>query len=224
MAPTGSSELVRRWRGQTPEQRIAERRQRLLDAALEVFTMQGFHASKVRDVCRTAGLTERYFYESFNDKEVLVVALAEAIVADLVAATGPSIALVPTDLDAAIQGASRAVVTSMTDDPRRARILFVEVVGISPRIEELRRHWIGALAGVVDGAAAMVLGSWVQRSVQVQLHTRALIGAIQELLIAFARDELALDQELLIAGVANLFLHARQALESLPSASERTTS
>lgn len=201
----------RPWRELTLEQRVAVRRERLLAAALEVFATRGFHATKVRDVCRAAKLTERYFYESFTDKEALLGTLTDTIVADLVEASGPSIARVTTDLDGAIRSAARVIVHSLTDDPARARILFVEMVGVSPAIEQRRRELIGALVDVVGGAALAAQAFGGQRPVEVELIARALIGAVQELLIAFARNELALDQELLIASIERLLFEAHQA-------------
>lgn len=204
----GASELVRPWRGKSPEQRVAERREQLLDAALEIFTTEGFHGSRVRDVCRQAGLTERYFYESFAGKEALLVALAEQIVADLLDAAAPGIALVAQDLDAGVDAASRAVVCSLTDDPRRARILFVEVVGVSREIEDQRRAIIAGLAGVVRAAAAQAFGPWVTESVETELVSRAVIGAVQELLVAHVRGELSLDQDDLILNFGRVFRQA----------------
>jgi AcrR family transcriptional regulator len=215
-----ASELVRPWRGVSPEQRVAERRERLLDAALEVFAKRTFHASKVRDLCRESGLTERYFYESFPDKEALLAALAERIVTDFLTAAGPSIALLPTDFDGGVRGAMEAVVSSLTNDPRRARILFVEVVGVSRRIEDRRRELIGSLVRVLCAGAAQGFGDWVYGSVEVDLIARSLIGAASELLVAFVRDELPLDQAGLVLNLTQLFFRARPVLVAL--AAERT--
>ena len=206
---TGASEPVRPWRGVSAEQRVSERRERLLAAGLEVFTSRGYLAAKVRDVCAEARLTERYFYESFADKEALLRAVAEGIVADFVAAAAPSVALVGSDFDAAAGGAARAVIASLTDDPRRARILFIEIVGVSPALEDRRRVLIGALVDVVRGAAATAFGPWARTSVEVELIARAVVGAAQELLIAYVRDELPIDQDGLVANVKRLFLSAR---------------
>lgn len=221
---SGSSELVRPWRGLSPEQRVAERRERLLASALEVFATQRFHASKVRDVCREASLTERYFYESFEGKEALLAALAERIVADLVTAVAPSIALLDSDPDAAIDGAARAVVCSLTDDPRRARILFVEVVGVSPELEDRRRLVIGALVDVFRGGIANAFGPWALESVEVELIARAVIGGAQELLFAYVRDELPIDQEGLVASIQRLFARARPVYEAIASEQEQQRS
>jgi AcrR family transcriptional regulator len=212
-----SAELVRPWRGVSAEQRVAARRQRLLAAALEVFATRGFHASKVRDVCREAGLTERYFYESFDDKEALLGALGEQIAADFVTAATPSLGLIDRDPDAAIGGAARAVVHSLTDDPRRARILFVEVVGVSPALEDRRRAVIGSLVDVIRAAVAQVFGGWARESVEVELVARAVVGAAAELLVAYVRREMVLGQDDLIEHLGNVLMRARPVLEAMAS-------
>jgi AcrR family transcriptional regulator len=199
----------------SPAQRVSERRERLLDAALEVFATLTFRATKVRDVCRAAGLTERYFYESFADKEALLGALADRIVADFVAAAGPGIALVKEDLEAAVEGAMRGVVLSLTGDPRRARILFVEVVGVSPEAEEKRRAVIGSLVEVIRMAIERAYGEWVRHSIEVELVARSVIGAASELLVAYVREELPLDQEGLILNLTRLFLKAGPVLAAM---------
>lgn len=219
--PAGA--VGRAWRGQTIEQRAAERRERLLDAALEVFATQGFGAAKVRDVCREAKLTERYFYESFADKESLLVAVAEGIVADLVETGGPAIAAFQTDPGAAIRLGARAVVAALTDDPRRARILFVEVVGVSPAVEERRRGLIAAIAEVVAQAALAGRELPGERPVEVELIARALIGAAQELLISFARKELDLSRELLVTSVERLLSRATSTFQTITFESESPT-
>ena len=52
-----------------------QRRERLLDAALRVYGTRGYHSTTVKAVCDAAGLTERYFYESFPNGEALFLAL-----------------------------------------------------------------------------------------------------------------------------------------------------
>jgi AcrR family transcriptional regulator len=53
--------------GATGEQRIAERRSKLIDAGMTLFGSPGSESVRVKDVVDQAGLTERYFYESFSD-------------------------------------------------------------------------------------------------------------------------------------------------------------
>ena len=52
-------------------------RDRLLDAAYEVFAEQGVRASSVEEVCERAGFTRGAFYSNFTTKEELFAALME---------------------------------------------------------------------------------------------------------------------------------------------------
>ena len=65
--------LTRSYRGQSQEQRRAERRARLIEGAIAVYGERGYHQATVKAVCEAAGLTERYFYESFANSEALLI-------------------------------------------------------------------------------------------------------------------------------------------------------
>ena len=50
---------------------------KFLDAALHVFRSKGYTATRIEDVCETAGLTKGSFFHHFDTKEALAVAAAE---------------------------------------------------------------------------------------------------------------------------------------------------
>ena len=54
-----------------------ESRTRILDAALDVFRAKGYAATRVEDICATAGLTKGSFFHHFKTKEDLAVAAAD---------------------------------------------------------------------------------------------------------------------------------------------------
>ena len=58
--------------GRSAEARRIERRLRLLAAAREVWGTDGWAAVTMRGVCGRAGLVDRYFYESFSDRDALL--------------------------------------------------------------------------------------------------------------------------------------------------------
>ena len=61
---------TRPYRGIKPDDRRAERRARLLDAGLSILGSEaGPEAVTVRGVCRQSGVSARYFYESFSDRD-----------------------------------------------------------------------------------------------------------------------------------------------------------
>ena len=207
-ASARTSRLVRPWRGVSAEKRTVERRERLLEAGLELFATKGYANSSVREVCREAGLTERYFYESFADREDLLKALADQIVQDFLAAVVPVLPMLESDLPAAAQKGAAAFVASLADDPRRARILLVESVGVSPGAEDHRRAVFAQLVGFLREAAALAFGGWVRESTDFELVARAVIGGAQELLVAYVRGELRIGREELVASLGQLFVGA----------------
>ncbi|MGC2999091.1 TetR/AcrR family transcriptional regulator [Streptomyces sp. G35A] len=150
----------RRYAGRSAEERRAERRRRFLDAALELFgAAPGYRSTTVAALSEAAGLSTRQFYEEFRSLEDVLAALhlqvndwAETAVRT--AAAGTADAPLP-DHAAAI---FRAYAADVTHDPRRIRITFVEIVGVSPRLEEQRlarrARWIDLICAEARAAAA----------------------------------------------------------------------
>ena len=61
-----------RWSGVPLQDRQALRRDELIAAGVTLLGSRGGPALTVRAVCRATGLTERYFYESFTDRDEFV--------------------------------------------------------------------------------------------------------------------------------------------------------
>lgn len=57
--------------------RSGDKRDRILDAAVRVFAKDGFHATKVSDIARAAGVADGTIYLYFKSKEELLVSLFE---------------------------------------------------------------------------------------------------------------------------------------------------
>jgi AcrR family transcriptional regulator len=69
----------RRYSGQSFEDRQIERREKLIRAAIEVAGRVGLEGASVAAICAEAGLTARYFYESFPTREAILVAAYRAV-------------------------------------------------------------------------------------------------------------------------------------------------
>ncbi len=59
----------------TREEKKAETRRRLLEAAAEVFIRRGFQGASVEEICDEAGFTRGAFYSNFRSKEEMFVEL-----------------------------------------------------------------------------------------------------------------------------------------------------
>jgi len=115
--------------GVSAEQRRAERRRRLLDAALDVIGTQGWSATTLRGICERAKVGPRFFYESFADLDALAAALHDEVLEAALRRTIAAIDAAPDDLPARTAAAFRAMISEVIDDPRRARVLWVEAYG-----------------------------------------------------------------------------------------------
>lgn len=138
----------RRIRGLDAEQRSAQRRSQLLDAATELFAEQSFSATSIEQICQRAYVGTKGFYDHFESKEACYTALLEQITEQIQQRVS----------DVAIDTAARpwperaaaviaAFVHAIADDPRLAKVTFGEAGGISPTVEKQRRsnrRWAAA--------------------------------------------------------------------------------
>jgi AcrR family transcriptional regulator len=127
-----------RYRGVSAAERRAERRARLLDAALELVGHDGWGAASVRAVCARAKLTTRYFYESFESREALLLALFDAITQDAAEQVVVAVAAEPGDAEAKARAAIGRFVDLLVADPRKARVAFTEAEGNDALLQRRR--------------------------------------------------------------------------------------
>lgn len=125
--------VERKWRGRMADERKAERRAQLLTAAIKVYSERGFRHSSVKAVCEAAGLTERYFYESFANSEDLLIAVASA-------STDHLMAELREKADAVTREERlRTILLNyfllLRNQPAHARTFMVEIRGISPVVD-----------------------------------------------------------------------------------------
>ncbi|MFW0797600.1 TetR/AcrR family transcriptional regulator [Gordonia sp. CPCC 205515] len=136
----------RSYGGRSVAERQAERFDRFMAAALDVFGTQGYAQGTVSAVCSAAGLSRRQFYELFESREDLLIAAYDMIHAearDAVIAAFGSVDDSVADVSARVRPGIAAFFDSVAADPRRMRIAFIEVAGVSPRVEA---HRLGARA------------------------------------------------------------------------------
>lgn len=198
---------ARVYAGLSADQRTERRREQLLEAGLEVFAERGWAGSTVADVCRTAGLSQRYFYELFDGREELFLAVtarlaeqAQAVVRDTLAAAAAD----PTER-------ARAVLAALAGwfaaDERVVRVALVE----SLATERLRAHRRALLAEFAASAArlmrplreAPLSGARARR--RLELSATVLTGGMVEALMAWSADGEALPTELLVDHLTDLY-------------------
>jgi AcrR family transcriptional regulator len=183
----------RAYRGQLPEARRADRRRRLLDAALELYGTVGYANTTIAQLCRESGVAPIKFYEEFGTKEALLLSLCEETFGRTMAALVEAVDAAPLDVEARSRAGIAVLCHDLLGDPRRARVLCIEMTGVSPTLDRRRRE-------VLDGVGAFLfmqmdmLGQAAGRPLypdplRRRIVVRSAIGGINETLIGWLLDD-----------------------------------
>lgn len=149
------SDRGRRWKGKDADERQAERRDKLLDAGLTLLAESGPGAVTMRGVCRAAGLTERYFYESFPSREAMLVDLLTSVVDDAESVLREAVVSAGDDPGQIIALAAQNFTRFVAGDQRRGSIMFVH--SLSPELYPAAREHVGRITSVMADAREMLL-------------------------------------------------------------------
>jgi len=196
----------RAYGGVPAQQRQAERRDRLVDAALEVIGSDGTNALTVHRVCRKAGLNERYFYESFRDRDQVITAVADAVSERLVTAILGALSSAADDPRALATAAIGAGVDLLADDRRTATLMLESAA--HPILAPLRLELTQALVGLITEHALVTLHLDRTPAVEREATFSAtmLLGGLIEVFSAWARGQLELSRDELVASCVETFL------------------
>lgn len=187
MTATGNR---RTYAGQSADERDALRRARLLAATRELIGTEGYAATTIERICSTAGVSTRHFYLLYANKEAAFVDLYETmtrqsyehVLAALRDTEGKA-------LEERVPAAFLAYLAPVFADPQAARIAFVEVMGVSPRMEATRLRYRESLIALVEteGAAAVRRGEIRPRDFR--FAALAMIGAANTVVYDWAAHD-----------------------------------
>jgi AcrR family transcriptional regulator len=178
-----------------------------MQAGLELFGTQGYANTSIRAISATAALNSRYFYESFTSREDLLYHVYDRIAQEIVAATTQASEQADT-----IEGQARAGLlagwTILTEDRRKARILALEVVGVSDRLERLRRDIRHALADLTVQNTMSIVDRDRPFRLDPVLTARSLIGGVVEVLVDWINGDVDASAEEIVEHFTQLFTAA----------------
>ncbi len=175
MSPDG-----RVYAGRSESQRRAERRARLIDAGLQIFGTEGWQAASIERLCASASVATRSFYEEFPNRESLLKAVYDTVLAG--ARAEIVLALDSTDgpVHERIEAATRTYVRYVTSDPRRAQVVHREL----RRVGSLEEHRQRTIVGFTELFETNLRGwSYPSRPEQRRTLAMAVAGAMTEVLV-----------------------------------------
>ncbi len=200
----------RTYGGESAAERLARQRRTFMDAGLELFGTVGYRATTVRMLCKQAGLIDRYFYKTFTDTEDLLAAVytesLDQIQTEVVTAIGEQVAAkqIKVGLEAFF---------SAFENSRVARVCWLEVLGVSPRIDALYTSRIQQFAELLLQLGKSIMPNWSLDDEETRITGIALVGAISQSALQWLLDDYRSPRTTLVSANARLI---RGLINTLP--------
>lgn len=201
-----SSQRRGRWSGVPLADRQALRREHLINAGARVLGDPSGAPLTVRAVCKQAGLTERYFYESFTDRDQFVRAVYDDVGTRAMAALAPT---------TTARQAVEQFVALMVDDPILGRVLLLGPE-TEPALARSGSEWMPNFIGLLQHKLTRI-GDPVRQ----QLVATSLIGGLSSLFSAYLNGRLDADRGQFIDFCVDMLVLAGR-LEPAPTGPRRT--
>ncbi|OBK74542.1 TetR/AcrR family transcriptional regulator [Mycobacterium sp. 1274761.0] len=184
-----------RWSGVPLEDRQALRRDELIAAGVELLGGEGGPALTVRAVCRATGLTERYFYESFADRDEFVRAVYDDVCAKAMTTLASS---------TSAHDAVERFVALMVDDPTRGRVLLLAPT-VEPVLTRSGASWMPSFIELLQRKVTRI--TEITEPAKQAMAATGLLGALTALFIAYLDGRLTATREQFIDHCVDMVLN-----------------
>ncbi|MFD6161176.1 TetR/AcrR family transcriptional regulator [Nocardia sp. NPDC060256] len=185
------------YRGTSTAERKEDRRRRLLDTALDIVGTQGLSALTVRGLCEQAKVGPRFFYEAFPDLDTLASELLLEIQDSALDTARAAVAGTDGGPSDKIRAGVAALIVELTDDPRRAQVVFAQAYGsevlMRSRFDGMRR-----VADVIIEQTRLVLDLPAGQDTAVAATSQLITGGAAELVLVWLDGGLDVDRDGLI--------------------------
>jgi AcrR family transcriptional regulator len=171
--------------GRPPGHGVADAtRERILEAAADVFAEKGFYGAAVDDIVRASDTSKGAFYFHFPNKQGIFVALLDHLTARLLSRVEQAMAA-ETDPVRRLDAALQAVVSAFAQRRRLARLLLVEAAGLGHAMDQrllaVHARFIALIKRELDQALAQ--GPLAARVPDTELVACAWMGALNEVVV-----------------------------------------
>lgn len=193
-----SSPPERAYRGIGIAQRQAERRARLVQAAIQCFGRDGYHGTTLKSLCAEAGLTERYFYESFANFDEILCCCYQHAAETIFSIVSADIAAARPDPMSRLRAALKSYFKVIADDPARARLTLIEIVGASDSANQAYRTQLGITVDVIRLEIFKELPPNPGNGLSLQVLATAMMGSAYQLAKEWVLSDFKLPRATLI--------------------------
>ena len=167
---------------------VAEKRKRILEAAIRVFAEHGYHGSRVGDIAEDAGVAHGLLYHYFASKEdvlrtIFVENWGQLIVRFRAVETSDEPA------EKKLEGIAKILLRTWRNDPALVTVMVREVARsqhLQDRVDEVREAFAILERVIEEGQASGVF----RRDVDARLAAWVVYGGLEEVLTGWVLGQL----------------------------------
>ncbi len=190
------------------EQQRAEKREKILKAAVRIFAEKGFYNTRIAEIARDAGVADGTIYLYFKNKDDILITVFEESVADILVSFRKKLQDLDNPVDK-LKAFIRLHLNIVKTDPDLASVLQLELRQSNKFIKEYTGHsftdYLNFIREIIEeGQHKKVF----RDDLQISLIKRVLFGALDEISTyrVMQRDR-EFDVESNVEQLSALFLH-----------------
>lgn len=195
-----------------------ERRLSILNAAKEMFAINGYHDTSISDIIKRADIARGTFYLYFKDKREIFDALFDQLL-QRINESLERVVISPEKkhpLDQIAENLNRIFKLAM-NDPELSRILFRHAPGIDSITDQKIEGFYGKIASLVEGALSLGEKMNIVRKGDFKLMSIFIMGGVKEIMDRINRPENSMPQiDTLIKELMDFNLHGLAAAPPAP--------
>ena len=131
---------VNKYGGVAARDRQQHRRERFIAAGFKLFAATGYANTTIVALSEAANCALRTFYEEFGSREALLGEMFDRVMAKVMQDTLDALQAAGNEPRDFVRAGVDAYVASMTADAAAARVVLIEVIGVSRELDKRRRE------------------------------------------------------------------------------------
>lgn len=191
--------------GKAASARQAERREKLLAAGVRLFGSQGFSATSIDAVCAEAGLTKRYFYESFSGSEELLTEAYRAATGEFLQSIMQATTPYLSDSRKLVRAGLQQTFQYVADNPDNARLIMIEAMSVRSQLGKVYGNAYNEFVTLLVGFTKPFLPDEGPGDEILAVMARGAVGAIIHLCQGWIATDFRQPLEELVDGTEHIF-------------------
>lgn len=197
----------RQFKGLSMAERQQARREKLIEAGIQAYGTHGFFSVTVKDICTEAKLTERYFYESFKKSEHLFQTIFLKLIDELQQNVMQAMMQASSDPKKMIEAGLTALLTTLRDNPRMARIIYIDAMLVQELHNQATIHeTMGRFDRMIQAFVMLMMPNLSRSAQEISLVSTGLNGYVTQISIRWVMSGFKQSMEEVLSSCSIVFL------------------